>query len=197
MTGDLSKSVQKWLPMTRAVVARTVCRMLKIRRVTEDHYATGVLGLCKALRTYDSSRGAKLSTHIWNCVKYAILSEAWQNRWDTPRGYWVAARKYVHSLEAYDALRGGGGGIDADPRSIQQEILRALAVDDCRAEVSMIADDIADAASRLPEKQQEALSLYVNGECSFSTIGEWCGVSTMAVWRRYHKAVKKIQQMVG
>ena len=197
MTGDLSKSVQKWLPMTRAVVARTVCRMLKIRRVTEDHYATGVLGLCKALRTYDSSRGAKLSTHIWNCVKYAILSEAWQNRWDTPRGYWVAARKYVHSLEAYDALRGGGGGIDADPGSIRQEILRALAVDDCRAEVSMIADDITDAASRLSEKQWRVFIRYVGGKTTLQDIGTQLNITKMTASRRYRKAVKKIQQRVG
>ncbi len=48
-------------------------------RYKDDYIQEGLIGLLKAVRTFDSERGFSFSTYAWRCIKNSIISEMRRN----------------------------------------------------------------------------------------------------------------------
>jgi RNA polymerase sporulation-specific sigma factor len=44
-------------------------------RYKEDYIQEGLIGLLKAVRTYDETKGFSFSTYAWRCIKNSVISE--------------------------------------------------------------------------------------------------------------------------
>lgn len=66
-----TEDVLKFLPMVSSIVRKIIFD----NRFYDDLFSAGTIGLIKALRNFDVSRGAKISTYIHIVVCHAILKE--------------------------------------------------------------------------------------------------------------------------
>ncbi len=71
---DRNALVEDYLPLVRHVLGRLPLTLPAFMD-QEDLFEVGVLGLMNAVRTYDSSKGAKLKTHAYVNIRGAILDE--------------------------------------------------------------------------------------------------------------------------
>ncbi len=71
---DRNTLVEDYLPLVRHVLGRLPLTLPAFMD-QEDLFEVGVLGLMNAVRTYDSSKGAKLKTHAYVNIRGAILDE--------------------------------------------------------------------------------------------------------------------------
>lgn len=54
-------------------LARSLAYRYRAKTDIQDLVSYGVIGLCRAAQTFDSSRGAKFSTYAYQCISYAMI----------------------------------------------------------------------------------------------------------------------------
>ena len=54
-------------------ILKSLCRKYSKNFDYEELHSSGIIGLWKAFNTYDPDKGTKITTHVYNCVNYAIL----------------------------------------------------------------------------------------------------------------------------
>jgi len=116
MKDDKEKLVMKYLPLVKYVVDRLpVSSLPQVPR--EDLIGSGIIGLLKALESFDSSRGVKFETYAIPRIKGAIMDELRRLDW-VPR----SLRQKVNLLEkTYACLEKKLGRCPTD-KEISQEL---------------------------------------------------------------------------
>lgn len=101
-----------------------------------------------------------------------------------------------------------------NPRGWIFQIARNLSIDALRKkthlnieDIELIADeesemvwfrmDIEFAMKKLPVIEREILSLYINAGLGFHEVSHIVGLSIPAVYRKYRKAIKTLQKLLG
>lgn len=52
-----------------------VLKQMHLYSQLEDYYDVGMIGLCKAAKTFDNSKGSKFSTYACICIRNTILMD--------------------------------------------------------------------------------------------------------------------------
>lgn len=179
----------------RMMVRRAITGRMSTRRreeIVEEHYADGVIAMCKAIEYFDLSRGFNLLTYAGWIIKREVWrrrnADSTVSRPQSPpsaksadpntRARWFAA----YRARRLHRKRGGG---DIDPAAVCGRAFTGDFVPGLIARMDQRADvgRVLEAIDRLPPRQRTFVHEMVVGGLSQFTIAREHGVARQTVTR--------------
>ncbi|MCD8131885.1 MAG: sigma-70 family RNA polymerase sigma factor [Lachnospiraceae bacterium] len=167
------------------LVAHIARKYQSSQQEAEDYISIGILGLMKAVNTFDAGRG-KLATYACRCIENEILMML------------RARKKFSREVSLYEPM-----GTDKEGNEIQ-------IIDVCTQEEDMVADleekETVRFLSRvlgstLTDREQQILTmrygLNSSREYTQSEVGEYFHISRSYVSRIEKKALQKLRRVFG
>lgn len=149
-------------------------KSLKQNPFDEDLYSVGLVGLCKAINGFDSSKGVKFNTYAVWAIRSEILNSFRKKRIIS-----------AYSLDETCKLDSGDevsyANVIADSKRFEEDVLA-----DMRYEEIM---------NLLSERERKIVSLRVDGKTQ-NEIANICGISQAHVSRIVKSAYKKCKKIL-
>lgn len=152
---------------------------------TEELISIGIIGLIKAINTYDSSKGTKLATYAAKCIENEILMHL------------RALKKTRGEVSLYDPI-----GVDKEGNEII--LLDVLGSEEDIEEIvqnSYETERILEKIAALTPRERKVLAwrfgLFQGQERTQRDIAESMGISRSYVSRIEKKALKKLQEQLS
>jgi len=208
-------------PLVRRI-ARGLCRQLPNSMEFEDLEQVGLMGLLEAIRGFNKSHGASLTTYASLRIQGAMIDEIRRNLW-APRSVFQKSReieearstiqnrtgKAARTREIADAL-----GLNMTEMQILQsearfnefcgmdcatEADRGTASADAARDVEWheFVDDLLAAIERLPERERRVLRMYLKDDKKLHVIGDEIGVTESRVCQIYKQATTRLADFLS
>ncbi len=217
---ELAEVAKSFVPRIRKI-ARGLCRRLPATVDAEDLAQAGVVGMMGALKSYDPQRGDSVEGYVMRRIRGAILDEL-RALDPLSRDQRRDARAVQHAQRNLETQLGRAATEHevADHAGVAIERLRrvrtlaqAIAPTSLDDSIREVADDraddpvenlargeirtqLADAISRLSEREQLILQLYFVEELALKEIGNLLNVTESRVCQIQGAAVKKLHKMM-
>ena len=126
-TEQIDHLVEQYLPLVRHVVYRLAITLPSTLE-REDLVGVGVLGLIRAIHTFDASRGVALKTHAYNLVRGAVIDELRRHDF-LPRGRREQRRVIEQEREAFFRAHGSYPSSEqlAELTGLSEDLIDAVA----------------------------------------------------------------------
>ncbi len=196
--------VEQWTNLARGVAFKTAQRAGWFRP-TEDHFAAGMLGLMRAISTFDGTYEAAFTTHVVNHVRWAVLDEIRGATWyptNGSRGSVPLPDERMISLDllyipqdAGDRNVGHTGG-----RSYSREAADSLGEEDDYQQRDELRESLVRALLSLPEDERDVIVKNDLMGMRLVDIAKEYKVSHVAIFykrRRGFEAMRKLMEKEG
>ncbi len=87
--------------------------------------------------------------------------------------------------------------IDALRKHSREDFVESLPITDDSMQNMALRMDLETALLRLPDAEREIVSMHLNGALSFREIAQIMRLSIPAIYRRYRKAIKTVQDYLN
>jgi RNA polymerase sigma factor FliA len=208
--------INEHVPMARRI-ANKMCRRAD-QTVREDMESTAMIGLVEAANRYDFTRAEPFAAFAYRRIKGAVLDgmrksdllprrvRSLANR--TERTKASLEQKLGRAPEASEMaaqLEVSMEHYQTEIRMLQEvcfvELNTELASPNAKPEEDAIdmlerrrlVERVRDALTRLPERDQQVLSLYYAEELTYLEIGRMLGVSEARICQLHGRAIKRLR----
>lgn len=83
---------------------RFVIKNMNLSYKTDDIYDVGLIGFVNGINTYDSSKGVKYTTYLYECIKNEILHYLNYEKREMRSGNVISLNKIVNDIELIDII---------------------------------------------------------------------------------------------
>lgn len=177
------REIDQWESLVWYVVNRLKPRLPQ--SVSEEElFSAGMVGLLKAARSYDASRGAEFKTYAYHRIRGAMLDEL-RTLDFLPRSLREKAREEGQTAPAVVGLptdEDGSDSLEMDDRS-QEGV-----------EQSELQEALQEGIRSLPEKMQVVMHLYYNEGWRMREIGERLQLTESRVSQIHSAAVARLRR---
>lgn len=154
-----------------------VLKQMHLYSQLEDYYDVGMIGLCKAAKTFDNSKGSKFSTYACICIRNTILMDI--------RDQKRQCDYYSVSLQTHV-----GGEKD--------EILLEDTISDYELEVDILNREekmaLIESIRKLNDEDRQMIDLYFWKEMTQKEIAKYLNMSQANVSRRIQRALDNLRK---
>ena len=164
-----------------------------------DLVSYGLLGLIGAIERYDPGRDIKFETYAMSRIKGAIIDELRALDW-VPRSVRARAREIERAIADLESKLGRAPTDEeiSAKIGISEEELEDSLTDISRSSIAALDETetreaLADAISRLPEREKLVVTLYYYEELTLREIGEVLGVTESRVSQLHTKAILRLK----
>lgn len=159
-----------------------VLKKLNLMNKYEDYYDVGLVGLAKAIKTYNPERGIKRSTYYVACIKYEIYRELYLERLDKRAG-----RKNEVSLNIY-----------VDKETKEDELIDFIADEKKDTEKDAILEiqkeDLKYCIDNfLTKRQKEIIKAHYFNEIPVEELARKYKVTPQVIYAHMQSAYKKLR----
>ena len=154
-----------------------VLKQMHLYSQLEDYYDVGMIGLCKAAKTFDNSKGSKFSTYACICIRNTILMDI---------------RDQKRQCDYYSiSLQTPVGGE-------KDEILLEDTISDYELEVDILNKEekmaLIESIRKLNNEDRQMIDLYFWKEMTQKEIARYLKMSQANVSRRIQRALDNLRK---
>lgn len=154
-----------------------VLKQMHLYSQLEDYYDVGMIGLCKAAKTFDNSKGSKFSTYACICIRNTILMDI---------------RDQKRQCDYYSiSLQTPVGGE-------KDEILLEDTISDYELEVDILNKEekmaLIESIRKLDNDDKQMIDLYFWKEMTQKEIARYLKMSQANVSRRIQRALNNLRK---
>lgn len=154
-----------------------VLKQMHLYSQLEDYYDVGMIGLCKAAKTFDNSKGSKFSTYACICIRNTILMDI---------------RDQKRQCDYYSiSLQTPVGGE-------KDEILLEDTISDYELEVDILNKEekmaLIESIRKLNDEDRQMINLYFWKEMTQKEIARYLKMSQANVSRRIQRALNNLRK---
>ena len=154
-----------------------VLKQMHLYSQLEDYYDVGMIGLCKAVKTFDNSKGSKFSTYACICIRNTILMDI---------------RDQKRQCDYYSiSLQTPVGGE-------KDEILLEDTISDYELEVDILNKEekmaLIESIRKLNDEDRQMINLYFWKEMTQKEIARYLKMSQANVSRRIQRALNNLRK---
>lgn len=154
-----------------------VLKQMHLYSQLEDYYDVGMIGLCKAAKTFDNSKGSKFSTYACICIRNTILMDI---------------RDQKRQCDYYSiSLQTPVGGE-------KDEILLEDTISDYELEVDILNKEekmaLIESIRKLDNDDRQMIDLYFWKEMTQKEIARYLKMSQANVSRRIQRALNNLRK---
>lgn len=154
-----------------------VLKQMHLYSQLEDYYDVGMIGLCKAAKTFDNSKGSKFSTYACICIRNTILMDI---------------RDQKRQCDYYSiSLQTPVGGE-------KDEILLEDTISDYELEVDILNKEekmaLIESIRKLDNDDRQMIDLYFWKEMTQQEIARYLKMSQANVSRRIQRALDNLRK---
>ncbi len=201
--------IKRWIGTARVVTKITAARA-GWHTATDDHYAAGRLGLMKAIMRYDGIRGAAFATHVWNCVRYAVLDEikgaTWFPGFNPGDGRKLPDARIV-SIDSMNIPNDAGDrdtpgpigmslGKNVGQTTLTRETADALAKSDKKFDDNELHESLYNAIAQLPNDLREIIEAVDLQGYTQKEVAKKRGISQPAIVYKRNAALKRLRELL-
>ncbi|MFL0196439.1 sigma-70 family RNA polymerase sigma factor [Clostridium sp. WILCCON 0269] len=175
-------NAEEHIPMVHKLVSEQY-RHFKSKHSYDDMFQTGCLGLVKATRDFDESRGMKFSTYAYIKIKGELLNSIRSDKWCLGKNEEDRLKtKAPYSLDAFVNAADGNGTTFMELMIDKEEILEDL--------------DLRTALNNLPKNLKTVIRLKYFYGFSQQEIGRILNTNQSYVSRLESKAINVLREKV-
>jgi RNA polymerase sigma factor for flagellar operon FliA len=190
-----SEEITRHMPLVKQVVARFL-RRLPANVLRDDLIAAGVFGLVDSLRKNGGDQGASFESYARIRIRGAILDELRTQDWLPRRARWAAAGKITPAND--DGPVAVVGLDDLSPQERGSHFVDESAEDaSAMLERAHDARRLAQAVSKLPDRERTIVQMHYFAGARFKEIGEVLGVSEPRVSQLHSRAMGQLKKILG
>lgn len=154
-----------------------VLKQMHLYSQLEDYYDVGMIGLCKAAKTFDNSKGSKFSTYACICIRNTILMDI---------------RDQKRQCDYYSiSLQTPVGGE-------KDEILLEDTISDYELELDILNKEekmaLIESIRKLNNEDRQMIDLYFWKEMTQQEISRYLKMSQANVSRRIQRALNNLRK---
>lgn len=154
-----------------------VLKQMHLYSQLEDYYDVGMIGLCKAAKTFDNSKGSKFSTYACICIRNTILMDI---------------RDQKRQCDYYSiSLQTPVGGE-------KDEILLEDTISDYELELDILNKEekmaLIESIRKLNDEDRQMIDLYFWKEMTQQEISRYLKMSQANVSRRIQRALNNLRK---
>lgn len=154
-----------------------VLKQMHLYSQLEDYYDIGMIGLCKAAKTFDNSKGSKFSTYACICIRNTILMDI---------------RDQKRQCDYYSiSLQTPVGGE-------KDEILLEDTISDYELEIDILNKEekmaLIESIRKLNNEDRQMIDLYFWKEMTQKEIARYLKMSQANVSRRIQRALDNLRK---
>lgn len=154
-----------------------VLKQMHLYSQLEDYYDVGMIGLCKAAKTFDNSKGSKFSTYACICIRNTILMDI---------------RDQKRQCDYYSiSLQTPVGGE-------KDEILLEDTISDYELEIDILNKEekmaLIESIRKLNDEDRQMIDLYFWKEMTQKEIARYLKMSQANVSRRIQRALDNLRK---
>lgn len=154
-----------------------VLKQMHLYSQLEDYYDVGMIGLCKAAKTFDNSKGSKFSTYACICIRNTIL---------------IDIRDQKRQCDYYSiSLQTPVGGE-------KDEILLEDTISDYELELDILNKEekmaLIESIRKLNNEDRQMIDLYFWKEMTQQEISRYLKMSQANVSRRIQRALNNLRK---
>lgn len=154
-----------------------VLKQMHLYSQLEDYYDVGMIGLCKAAKTFDNHKGSKFSTYACICIRNTILMDI---------------RDQKRQCDYYSiSLQTPVGGE-------KDEILLEDTISDYELEVDILNKEekmaLIESIRKLDNNDRQMIDLYFLKEMTQKEIARYLKMSQANVSRRIQRALNNLRK---
>lgn len=154
-----------------------VLKQMHLYSQLEDYYDVGMIGLCKAAKTFDNSKGSKFSTYACICIRNTILMDI---------------RDQKRQCDYYSiSLQTPVGGE-------KDEILLEDTISDYELEVDILNKEekmaLIESIRKLNDEDRQMIDLYFWKEMTQKEIARYLKTSQANVSRRIQRVLNNLRK---
>lgn len=154
-----------------------VLKQMHLYSQLEDYYDVGMIGLCKAAKTFDNSKGSKFSTYACICIRNTILMDI---------------RDQKRQCDYYSiSLQTPVGGE-------KDEILLEDTISDYELELDILNKEekmaLIESVRKLNDEDRQMIDLYFWKEMTQQEISRYLKMSQANVSRRIQRALNNLRK---
>ena len=154
-----------------------VLKQMHLYSQLEDYYDVGMIGLCKAAKTFDNSKGSKFSTYACICIRNAILMDI---------------RDQKRQCDYYSISLQTPVGGEKDEISLEDTISDyELELDILNKEEKMA---LIESIRKLNDEDRQMIDLYFWKEMTQQEISRYLKMSQANVSRRIQRALNNLRK---
>lgn len=192
-----SEEITRHMPLVRQVVARFL-RRLPANVLRDDLVAAGVFGLVDSLRKNGGDQGASFEGYARIRIRGAILDELRAQDWLPRRARWAASGKTTPDSKSSDGPVAVVGLDDLSPSERTMHFVDEQAADaSAMLEKAMEGRRLAEAVSKLPERERTIVRMHYFAGARFKEIGEVLGVSEPRVSQLHSRAMGQLKKILA
>ena len=154
-----------------------VLKQMHLYSQLEDYYDVGMIGLCKAAKTFDNSKGSKFSTYACICIRNTILMD-------------IRDRKRQCDYYSISLQTPVGGEKD--------EILLEDTISDYELELDILNKEekmaLIESIRKLNDEDRQMIDLYFWKEMTQQEISRYLKMSQANVSRRIQRALNNLRK---
>lgn len=154
-----------------------VLKQMHLYSQLEDYYDVGMIGLCKAAKTFDNSKGSKFSTYACICIRNTILMDI---------------RDQKRQCDYYSVSLQTPVGGEKD------EILLEDTISDYELEVDILNKEekmaLIESIRKLNDEDRQMIDLYFWKEMTQKEIARYLKMSQANVSRRIQRALNNLRK---
>lgn len=154
-----------------------VLKQMHLYSQLEDYYDVGMIGLCKAAKTFDNSKGSKFSTYACICIRNTILMDI---------------RDQKRQCDYYSVSLQTPVGGEKD------EILLEDTISDYELEVDILNKEekmaLIESIRKLDNDDRQMIDLYFWKEMTQKEIAKYLKMSQANVSRRIQRALDNLRK---
>lgn len=154
-----------------------VLKQMHLYSQLEDYYDVGMIGLCKAAKTFDNSKGSKFSTYACICIRNTILMDI---------------RDQKRQCDYYSVSLQTPVGGEKD------EILLEDTISDYELEVDILNKEekmaLIESIRKLNDEDRQMIDLYFWKEMTQKEIARYLKMSQANVSRRIQRALDNLRK---
>ena len=154
-----------------------VLKQMHLYSQLEDYYDVGMIGLCKAAKTFNNSKGSKFSTYACICIRNTILMDI---------------RDQKRQCDYYSiSLQTPVGGE-------KDEILLEDTISDYELELDILNKEekmaLIESVRKLNDEDKQMIDLYFWKEMTQQEISRYLNMSQANVSRRIQRALNNLRK---
>ena len=154
-----------------------VLKQMHLYSQLEDYYDVGMIGLCKAAKTFDNSKGSKFSTYACICIRNTILMD-------------IRDQKRQCNYYSISLQTPVGGEKD--------EILLEDTISDYELELDILNKEekmaLIESVRKLNDEDRQMIDLYFWKEMTQQEISRYLKMSQANVSRRIQRALNNLRK---
>lgn len=158
-----------------------VLKQMHLHSQLDDYWDIGMIGLCKAAKTFDKNSGSKFSTYACICIRNDILMDIRKQK-RRCHYYSVSLQTFLHRDK------------DGNEQLLEHIISNYDLENDIYDREERIS--LMNAITKLDKKDKEIINLYFWNELNQKEIAEYLKMSQANVSRRMKKALNILKKEV-